>query len=260
MSGGAKRREHGLTHEKATAFGRVAADYERVRPGYPPDLIDWLTERLGLRPGRVVVDLAAGTGKLTRLLVPTGADVIAVEPSDEMRHELERMVPRAKAFPGTAERIPLEDGSADAMTVAQAFHWFDVAKAAQEIGRVLRPASPLALIWNLQDKHDPLVAAIEVLSTRAWGGRKAFPAGEGTWEAPMRASGLFGSVEQRRFPWTHTLAKEDLVDQFGTTSAVAALSPGLRRELMDEARAVMAAYPDPVVQSYTSHVFLCTRR
>ena len=120
--------------------GFAAADvYERGRPDYPAAAIAKIVERLGLRPGRTVLDLAAGTGKLTRLLAPSGANVIAVEPVHEMRAELERRVPGIAALAGTAERIPLTDGYVDAVTVGQAFHWFDADKALREIHRVLTP-------------------------------------------------------------------------------------------------------------------------
>ena len=117
-------------------------------------------ERLDLRPGRTVLDLAAGTGKLTRLLVPSGANVIGSEPIPEMRAELERRVPQAVALGGTAERIPLVDQYVDAVTVAQAFHWFQAEEAVREIRRVLRPGGGLALIWNTRDDRNQLNRAI----------------------------------------------------------------------------------------------------
>jgi ubiquinone/menaquinone biosynthesis C-methylase UbiE len=113
-----------LQHPDSRAFELVADLYERVRPGYPPEAVHWLAERLDLRSGRIVLDLGAGTGKLTRALVETGAEVLAVEPGDAMRAELERVLPQVQALRGSAESIPLPDGSVDAITAAQAFHWF----------------------------------------------------------------------------------------------------------------------------------------
>ena len=125
-----------MIHPTAAAgFSLGAAAYERGRPGYPAEAIGWLAEQLGLRAGRTVLDLAAGTGKLTRALVETGAEVVAVEPVDEMRAQLEAAVPAARALAGTAEEIPLADGAVDAVTVAQAFHWFDRDAAFTEIHR-----------------------------------------------------------------------------------------------------------------------------
>ncbi len=150
-------------HPDAYSFAGVAELYERVRPEYPDEAVDWLVGRLGLEPGRVVVDLAAGTGKLTRRLVPSGARVVAVEPLPEMRAQLERIVPAADIVPGTAEELPLPDASADAVTVGQAFHWFDPEPAIAEIARVLRPGGALAPVWNIRDLSDPFQAELDEL-------------------------------------------------------------------------------------------------
>src|SRR5436190_13208524 len=123
----------------AEAFGAAASDYERARPSYPPQAIETLKADAGIGPGRRVCDLAAGTGKLTRLLVATGADVVAVEPVPGMREQLSEVLPEIEVLDGTAEAIPLDDGSLDVVTVAQAFHWFNFDEALAEIRRVLRP-------------------------------------------------------------------------------------------------------------------------
>src|SRR5690349_15856214 len=151
-------------HETARRGFAAAADvYEEGRPGYPSEAIEWLTAELELRPGSTVVDLAAGTGKLTRLLVPTGATLIAVEPVDEMRGALRRTLPEADARAGTAERTGLPASSADAVTVAQAFHWFDAPRALAEIHRLLRPTGHLALVWNIRDLENPTQRAVDDL-------------------------------------------------------------------------------------------------
>jgi SAM-dependent methyltransferase len=126
------------------AFGSQAEAYERGRPGWPAEAVAGLLERWAARD---VVDLAAGTGKLTRVLV-RHADVTAIEPVDGMRAVLERRVPEARVLAGTAETIPLPDGSADAVFVAEAFHWFELGRAPVEIARVLRPGGRLAVLWN----------------------------------------------------------------------------------------------------------------
>jgi SAM-dependent methyltransferase len=135
-------------HRAAPSFARSAAQYERARPGYAPAAVAFLVGRLGLGPGRVVVDLAAGTGKLARQLGPSGGRVVAVEPLAEMRSFIPAGI---EVLDGTAEAIPLPDDFADAVTVAQAFHWFDAEAALREIERVLRPGGLLALVSNRRE-------------------------------------------------------------------------------------------------------------
>jgi ubiquinone/menaquinone biosynthesis C-methylase UbiE len=147
-------------HPATRGFAAAADAYERGRPDYPPAAIVRIVSGLGLRGGRTVLDLAAGTGKLTRLLVPSGANIIALEPVREMRSQLERQVPGVATIAGTAERIPLADGYLDGVTVGQAFHWFRQDDALREIHRVLRPGAGLALIWNARDERHPLQAAL----------------------------------------------------------------------------------------------------
>ena len=135
-------------HSRARSFDGVAEAYERARPGWPAAAIDTLADRLGLDAGSTVLDLAAGTGKLTRELVPRFATVIAVEPLDGMRAVLERVVPGARALAGAAEAIPLEDASVDAVVASEAFHWFDPEPAVAEMARVLRPGGGVAALYN----------------------------------------------------------------------------------------------------------------
>jgi ubiquinone/menaquinone biosynthesis C-methylase UbiE len=144
---------------RASSFGPVADAYERARPGYPKEAVRWLA---GSKP-RDVVDLGAGTGKLTRSLVALGHRVTAVEPLEEMLAHLRRAAPGATAAVGRAEEIPLADGSVDVVVCAQAFHWFDHGAALPEIARVLRPGGRLALVWNSRDDREPWVARLSEL-------------------------------------------------------------------------------------------------
>jgi ubiquinone/menaquinone biosynthesis C-methylase UbiE len=132
----------------ARSFGGVAADYELARPTYPPQAVAAAIRELGLNPDATALDLAAGTGKLTRLLGPRFGRVIAVEPAAEMLAVVRRDLPRVEALDGGAEAIPLEAGSVDVVSVAQAFHWFASHEALREMARVLKPGGALALIWN----------------------------------------------------------------------------------------------------------------
>jgi SAM-dependent methyltransferase len=148
---------------RSRSFEAVAADYERHRPDYPEEALRWAVERLGIQPGARVLDLGAGTGKLTRGLVVLGLEVVAVEPGSPMLEQLRTAVPEAEALEGPAESIPLPDASVDAAFAAQAFHWFDRARAVPELHRVIRPKGGLALLWNWWDVRDPLQRELGVL-------------------------------------------------------------------------------------------------
>ncbi len=147
----------------ARAFDSVAEQYERARPEYAEAAVDWLVEEHGLRPGDPVLDLAAGTGKLTRQLARHDLSVVAVEPGDEMRAVLKRVLPGVAALAGTAEKIPLPESSVEAVTVGQAFHWFEPEAALTEMKRVLRPECGIALLWNRWDEEDPLLSQVDAL-------------------------------------------------------------------------------------------------
>jgi len=134
----------------------VAAEYERYRPDYPEEALRWAADRLGLARGARVLDLGAGTGKLTRGLVALGFDVVAVEPGAPMLDQLRKAVPEADALEGPAESIPLPDASVDAAFAGQAYHWFDRDRAVPDIHRVIREEGGLALLWNWWDERDPL--------------------------------------------------------------------------------------------------------
>jgi SAM-dependent methyltransferase len=237
----------------ATGFARSADAYERGRPGYPQEAIDWLRERIGLRPGRTVLDLAAGTGKLTRALAPTGAEVIAVEPVDQMRAAIGRGI---EALKGTAESIPLSDGRAHAVTVGQAFHWFDGDAALAEIHRVLAPGGSLALVWNRRPLEHPVHAAIEELLRPHRGRAPAHRRGD--WRRALERTTLFEPLEERTFDHAQELDASALADRVGSTSFVAALPESKRRPLL--ARAAAIAGEGTVVVPYVTEVHVTDRR
>jgi ubiquinone/menaquinone biosynthesis C-methylase UbiE len=200
-----------LQHPESRSFERVAGVYERARPGYPPEAVSWIAERLDLRTGRTVLDLGAGTGKLTRALLETGARVIAVEPGDAMRAELERAAPGAEALRGSAEEIPLPDGSVDAITVGQAFHWFRHDVAIPELHRVLRAGGGVGALLA------PFVPPDR-------------PPSE-DWARRLADSDLFGPLEERRFSFVQELDADALAERIASVSFVAAAPPEARREL-----------------------------
>jgi SAM-dependent methyltransferase len=242
-------------HPVAAAGFAAAADvYERARPTYPPDAVAWLADRLGLEPGRTVVDVGAGTGKLTRLLVPFGPRVIAVEPVPEMLAKLREVVPGTETMAATAEALPLPDESVDAITVAQAMHWFDHARALPELRRVLRPGGSLGLIWNSRDLSDPLQDRLEKLLAPV---RERVPAQiELGWREPLRRSELFGPIEERHFRNEQLATVADLRDRVSSTSFVAAMAPAEREELLDQVEGLVAGMPEPFTFQYETEVYV----
>jgi SAM-dependent methyltransferase len=232
----------------AEGFARSVDAYERGRPGYPREAV----AALGLRPGLVVLDLAAGTGKLSRPLVEAGADVIAVEPVAEMRAALPA---GARALEGTAESIPLHAAAVELVTVAQAFHWFDGDRALAEIHRVLRPGGRLALLWNRRVEDDPVNRAIEAILAPYRGG---VPTHRGdAWRAAFERTDLFGPLEERVFSNKQRLDADGLADRVGSISFVASLPDAERGAVLDAARALAAK--GPVTVPYRTELQISAR-
>jgi SAM-dependent methyltransferase len=234
--------------ERRYSFESVAEIYESGRPPYGDEAIAWIAERLAIGPGRRVLDLAAGTGKLTRQLIPLGADVVAVEPGDQMRGVLERVLPDVEALAGSAEAIPLPDASVDAATVGQAFHWFRTQEALAELHRVIRAGGGIALVWNLWDEGDPLLAAIDAL-VRRW---RPGP----TWRDDYDRA-LFGELEERSFRQHRVLATGSLVEWVASSSGVATAAPDERERMLDEVRALVGV--GPVDVSIATEVIVADR-
>jgi SAM-dependent methyltransferase len=247
------RRAESELHPATHGFELAADAYERGRPDYPAAAIELLVERLGLRPGRTVLDLAAGTGKLTRLLVPTGAEMIAVEPIAEMRAK----IAGARVLEGTAEAIPLGDASVDAVTVAQAFHWFRADEALREIHRVLRPESGLALIWNVRDERDPLHAmASELLEPLE---RDVPRRHRQDWRAVLDASALFTPVETATFDHEQLVDEDGYVERFTSISFVAAAPADVRTEIESKLRALVRDAGTPIRLPYVTELYVAYR-
>jgi SAM-dependent methyltransferase len=242
-----------LQHPNSRSFELVADVYERARPEYPPEAVAWLAEKLGLAEGRSVLDLGAGTGKLTRALVPTGARVIAVEPGERMLAELRRAVPGIEARLGAAEAIPLPDESVDAITVGQAFHWFRHDEAVPELHRVLSSGGSIALIWNSRDQERPLQRDFSELI------RPLLPPDRppvGHSVKALEESELFGPVERRTFPFLQELDADGLVDRMASVSFVAAAAPDARAELERGLREIVAAEGGSVEFAYVTEVYV----
>jgi len=212
--------------DQARSFDRVAGAYQKARPSYPAAAVEWVLEAA---PGLRVVDLAAGTGKLTEVLVAAGADVTAVEPLANMRAELERALPAVRALDGTAERIPLPQASADALFVGQAFHWFDAPAALEEIARVLVPGGVLGLVWNLRDENVPWVADLTVALR---GAADVLAVSRGISERPLESE-RFTAAERREFPNPVRFDRARLREWAASTSRIAVLPPAEREKALD---------------------------
>ncbi|MFL5869438.1 MAG: methyltransferase domain-containing protein [Solirubrobacterales bacterium] len=242
-----------MTEERfASAFGSAADEYERGRPGYPVEAIDTLARELSLGPDSAVVDLAAGTGKLTRELVGRFGRVVAIEPLAEMREQLEQQVPGAETIDGTAERIPLADESADAVLVAQAFHWFDGRRALDEIARVLRPGGGLGLLWNTtpwETRETPWFALLDDLLERRRVDLAALHRNaSGLWRRAFDDDRRFEPLADATFENPQLMARDEFLDGFASRSYVAVLEPEDRNALLAEVVELLGRADAPVDQ------------
>ena len=239
----------------AQGFEPGAAAYEQSRPSYPAEAVAWMIDSLGIRPSSRVLDLAAGTGKFTRLL---HGRVVAIEPIEGMRRQFVSAVPGVPVIAGVAEAIPLADESVDAVTVAQAFHWFDTDKSLAEIRRVLRPRGRLGLVWNRRDESVPWVARLrdllepyEGLTPREWRRR---------WMRPEWTETGFTELEEGEFAYQQELDAEGLCGRVASVSFIAALEESERAQLLGQVRDLVAGFPEPFVLPYRTAVFWCSKR
>jgi ubiquinone/menaquinone biosynthesis C-methylase UbiE len=245
-------------HRAARAFDRAADVYDRARPEYPPEAVDWLIRALGLGPGRTVVDLAAGTGKLTKALARGRARVIAVEPAPAMLARLREVAPDADALTGTAEAIPLPDGCADALTVAQAFHWFSNDRALGEIHRVLRPGGRLALIWNRRRLAAPAQAALDEL-LEPFTPEDVPRHKTDDWRVAIESTRLFTPVAVHELPWSQEVDRAGFVERFASTSFIAALAGADRERSLADAERVAGRFEEPIELPYVAELFVYAR-
>jgi ubiquinone/menaquinone biosynthesis C-methylase UbiE len=241
-----------LQHPDSRSFDLVADLYERARPTYPDDAVDWLADRLGIDARSTVLDLGAGTGKLTRALVPRAGRVIAVEPGPEMLAQLRHAVPEAEAMLGAAEAIPLPDDAVDAVVCGQSFHWFRTDEALPEISRVLRATGGLGLIWNRRDPDDRVQSEITELL------EPFVPPGRRPIEAPVAAfvERTFGVVASHVVRFDDLLDADRLVDRIASISFVAAAPEARRGELERTLRSLVAARGGHVLFRHVTQAFV----
>ncbi|OPC77194.1 SAM-dependent methyltransferase [Embleya scabrispora] len=215
---------------QARSFGAAADAYERGRPSYPPEAVAWLVPQ----DARTVVDVGAGTGKLTRALRAPGREVVAVEPSIGMREQFSHVLPDMRVLDGTGESIPLPDASVDVLVCAQAWHWVNPDRAVPEAARVLRPGGRLGLVWNFRDVSVPWVAELDrILRDCA-----AAPTNARQVE---HVGAPFGPVERQDFRWSHPVSAGEVVDMVASRSYVITLEPAAREELLSRVRTLLDA-------------------
>jgi SAM-dependent methyltransferase len=250
-------------HEAARAFARAPELYEQGRPGYPEKAIARLVRVLGIGPSARILDLAAGTGKLTRALVPTGAELVAVEPVAEMRGVLERILPQVTVLQGTAEAIPLPEGAVHGVVVAQAFHWFRGDEALVEIHRVLRAGGRLGLVWNVRDDAVPWVSRLtEIMESRRGSAPRYVT---GAWRSAFERTTLFTPLRRAAYRHVHRMPPDAVVARVVSVSFIAALPEAERAEVSAAVRSVLATDPETrgrrtVELPYRTDVFWCARR
>ena len=231
---------------RGSSFGTVAQAYARYRPDYPIGAVGWALAAAAPDPARMrVLDLGAGTGKLTATLLGLGARVTAVEPDEAMLGELRRRCPQARALHGSAEAIPLPDGTVDAVLCGQALHWFDMDRALPEIARVLVPGGALAALWNSDDDRVEWVKGLQLAAGDAappsLSRRRAEAAPYG-----MRRFGteLFGENARGEFPHGMILTADSLVGLLGTHSHVLAMPDAQRSARLSAVRAYLDSRPE----------------
>jgi SAM-dependent methyltransferase len=255
---------HPINRAAREGFADAGQLYEKARPEYPPQAIAALLGHLRLAPGTKVLDLAAGTGKLTRHLPETGAEVTAVEPVAGMREKFSALLPGIPILEGMAESLPFPDSSFDAVTVATAFHWFRAEEAYREIARVLKPGGRLALIWNTWNpaRRPAWLSAIRDLIEPYGEGTPRYAGGE--WKKPFETPRLFTPLEFTAFDHPLECSFQSVVDRMLSISFVAALPPETRETLAREMKRILDEDPDlrgrdTVVLPYQADVFRTSR-
>jgi SAM-dependent methyltransferase len=251
----------GAIHPRAAqGFGAAAAEYERGRPGYPVSALDFVATALGIGLGSVVIDLAAGTGKLTRSL-PHTARVIAIEPVGAMRAELTRVVPDVEVVGGVAEALPLRSDIADAVLVGNAWHWFDAERALAEVHRVLRRGGGLALIHNRRDETYDWVAEMSRIIDRRRGETPGFRFGD--WKKSFSRTELFGPLQEAAFSNEQPMSISLLKDRVTSISFIAALPEAERNATLNEVIALIRRdieRPDSFVMPHKTEVLWTVSR
>ncbi|WFF05237.1 class I SAM-dependent methyltransferase [Micromonospora sp. WMMD1076] len=245
----------------SSSFGAAATAYGEHRPDYARAALRWALEPA---PGARLLDLGAGTGKLTATLAELSDDATAVEPDPAMLAELRRTLPDVRALAGSAEAIPLPDASVDTVVAGNAMHWFDMAVAGPEIARVLAPGGVLAGLWNVVDDRVDWVAGLAAVGGSAAIGPRDTPASwratTATMHLPKTGAARFGSPEQAEFPHGQRRTADSLVATLATRAGMLVMPERERTEALDRIRAYLASRPETADGEFTLPMLTCVLR
>lgn len=222
-------------------FQRAASRYDRSRPEAPPAAIDALVRSLRISRQSTVIELGAGTGKLSRLLVPRTGPYLAIEPVPAMRAQFRRGLPAVPIVGGIAEMLPIHPSSADAIVAAQAFHWFDVPRAMREMHRVLRPAGTVGLLWNVRDESVDWVHRVTEIIDRFDEGGPRFR--RGGWREAWAHTPGFDPLELQSFPFVQRADRETTLARFTSVSFIASLDEARFAEAEAQLRRLLDTHP-----------------
>ncbi|MDF2259277.1 class I SAM-dependent methyltransferase [Streptantibioticus ferralitis] len=223
-----------IHHAAGIGYQRSAGGYERSRPSYPMASLAELADALPLHAGRTVVDLGAGTGKFTRLLALTGAEVIAVEPVAQMRERLAELLPGVAVTAGTAESTGLADGCADAVVAAQSWHWFSSGQALAEVERLLRPGGALGLVWNTYDTSVPWVRDFQDIYFRCAPRDLPSPLDD-SWREAFTGRPGWSELRERHWPNPHSTTVADVVERMMSSSHIVVLGEAEQEQVRAQA-------------------------
>lgn len=247
----------------AQGFEKAGDSYHRGRPEFPPEAIKYLIEVLGISPQTHLVDLGAGTGKLTQILVPTQAHITAVEPVDGMRKKFEGLLPTVPVLNGTAENIPIDTNTVDVLVVGQAFHWFNGGMALKEIHRILKDRGGLGLIWNVRDESQDWVAQWTTLIDTYAGNTPQYRTF--AWKTCFETTDLFSSLNLKTFRFVQKINSETLLDRVRSTSFISALEDQARESLLRQVKKLLETHPQTREKKifempYRTDVYSCFKK
>jgi len=236
-------------------FQRAAGRYERGRPEAPPAAIDALVRSLGISNRSTVLELGAGTGKLSRHLAPRTGRYLALEPVSAMRDQFRRTLPDVPLVAGLAEMLPLRDSSVDAVVAAQAFHWFDIPRAMDEMHRVLRPGGTVGLLWNVRDESvDWVRRATEILDRYDARGPRYR---HGAWREAWNRTPGFAPLEGQSFPFVQRMDRAAALDRFTSVSFIASLDETRFAEAEATLKGLLDTHPETARRSEIELPYQC---